>query len=77
MCVLKQRGSDVFIRGTFIGNIHQEPSILLTLYDDDDDDDDSVCVESVHVCTQLSVSCVCLCGVLVFGAEWWTDVQCS
>lgn len=32
MCVLKQRGSDVFIRGTFIGNIHQDPSILPTLW---------------------------------------------
>lgn len=49
MCVLKQRGSDVFIRGTFIGNNHREPSILLTLSDDDDDDDDDD-VGSVHVC---------------------------
>lgn len=43
MCVLKQRGSDVvFIRGTFIGNIHQGPSILLTLNNDDDEDNDAM-----------------------------------
>lgn len=57
----------MFIRRTFIGNIHPEPSILLTLYEDDeehndDDDDDSVCVcvESVHTteCI-LCVSLVC------------------
>lgn len=62
MCVLKQRGRDVFIRGTFIGNIHQESSVLLTLYDDDDydDDEDTVCVWQVFVCAYVSGYILCV-----------------
>ena len=59
MYVLKQRGSDVvFIRGTFISNIHQDPSILLTLHYvdvNDDDDDDTMCVTGVHVCIHICI----------------------
>ena len=67
--VLKQRGSDVFIRGTFIGNI-QGPSALLTLSDDDEDEDDDIT-------EYISGYILCVCSLLVFGAERRTDVQCS
>lgn len=68
MCVLKQRGSGVFIRGTFIGNNHREPSILLTLSNDDDDvnDNDDEAGARIFICTF---------PLLVFGAQRWTDVQ--
>lgn len=70
MCVLKQRGSDVFIKGTFISHIHREPSVLLTPSDDDDDGSDIECVAT----SQAYILCV-VCLSLVFRAEWRTDVQ--
>lgn len=70
MCVLKQRGSGVFIRGTFIGNNHQEPSILLTLSKDDDDVNDNDDEAGVHVRIFI-----CTFPLLVFGAQRRTDVQ--
>lgn len=50
----------MFIRGKFIGNIHREPFIFLTLYDDDDDDGCLVYIRAhpwacLHICVSVSV----------------------
>lgn len=70
-CVLKQRGRDVFLKGAFIRYDHRELAVLLTL-SGDEDDGDAECVESVDI--QLKI-CPVFGLLLVFRAEWRTDVQ--